>query len=48
MYKCSRCKKEFDRKSNYEYHINKKYKCKYQGNSKTPKNITHKYPIVTE
>lgn len=35
MYKCAICKKEFDRKSNYTNHINKKNKCKY--NSKTCK-----------
>ena len=27
-YKCERCMKEFDQKSNYETHINRKFKCK--------------------
>ena len=27
-YKCERCLKEFEQKSNYMYHINKKFKCK--------------------
>lgn len=25
--KCDRCGKEFDRKSNFNFHINRKYKC---------------------
>ena len=28
LYTCQRCLKEFDRKSNYTRHINKKHKCK--------------------
>lgn len=44
MYTCKRCKKEFDRKSNYEYHVNKKYKCKFQTGSKTSKKIMYPCP----
>jgi len=28
LYKCERCNKEFNQKSNYNYHVNRKYPCK--------------------
>lgn len=28
LYSCERCLKVFDRKSNYDYHLNRKFKCK--------------------
>jgi hypothetical protein len=42
IYRCERCKKIFDRKSNYTNHINRKNKCKY--NSKTSKKINPSCP----
>jgi hypothetical protein len=47
MYTCNRCKKNFDRKSNYDQHLNRMKKCKIIksiGGSKTNKKITHKCP----
>ena len=37
MYQCKRCKKVFDRKSNYERHINRVFKCSPCNSNKTSK-----------
>lgn len=47
MYICHRCKKEFDRKSNFDQHINKMNKCKIIKSikgSKSNKKNTYKCP----
>lgn len=44
MYKCKQCKKVFDRKSNYERHINRKFKCIPSNSSKTAKKSSHQCP----
>ena len=47
-YKCERCLKEFDRKSQYDYHINKKFPCKINPQKSTffPQNSTQTKSIV--
>ena len=40
MYKCKRCKKVFDRKSNYECHVNRIFKCSLSNSNKTAKKLT--------
>lgn len=46
-YTCDRCKKTFNKKSNYEYHINRKIKCKDIVVSSTNSDITPINSIVT-
>lgn len=41
-YICSKCNKSFDRKNNYEYHINRKFSCVPQNTKleKTGENLS--------
>ena len=49
MYKCKRCKKVFDRKSNYECHVNRIFKCSPSNSNKTAKKLTiPNVPIVAK
>ena len=54
-YKCNRCHKIFNRKSNYQYHIDRKNKCpviennipKYPKTVLTPQLDLNKYPKIS-